>query len=366
MIVRMDATFEQAKQFFRDGLRHYEAGRFEQAHAHFEASLALVPQRASTLTNLGATRIRLGRFADAATVLQGAIDVDPADAQAWGHLATALAEGGERQRALACTGEALARNEKLAAAWTLKGTLLHDFGRDGEAAECFRHAIDCGGDPQLNGWFVAALTGGEAPAAAPGSYVKALFDSYAPGFEQHLVGELGYRAPEILVRGLHGRRFDAVLDLGCGTGLVGEQLQALSRRRVGVDISTNMVEQARARGAYSQLVQADALDYLRPTQERFELVVAAEVFIYIGDLEAWFAAVHEVLAPGGVFAFTVELAPAGASFVLRPSLRYAHSADYIRALAQRHGFDVSSVAEHPIRLDRGAPLPGLFAWLARR
>lgn len=322
MIARMDATFEQAKQFFRDGLRHYEAGRFEQAHAHFEASLALVPQRASTLTNLGATRIRLGRFADAATVLQEAIDVDPADAQAWGHLATALAEGGERQRALACTGEALFRNEKLAAAWTLKGTLLHDFGRDGEAAECFRHAIDCGGD--------------------------------------------GYRAPEILVRGLHGRRFDAVLDLGCGTGLVGEQLHALSRRRVGVDISTNMVEQARARGAYSQLVQADALDYLRPTQERFELVVAAEVFIYIGDLEAWFAAVHEVLAPGGVFAFTVELAPAGASFVLRPSLRYAHSADYIRALAQRHGFDVSSVAEHPIRLDRGAPLPGLFAWLARR
>jgi predicted TPR repeat methyltransferase len=365
MIVRLTMdTFDQAKAFFLQGIAHYEAGRFEQAQRQFEASLSLVPQRASTLTNLGATHLKLGRFADAALVLEEATRLDPADAQAWGHRATALAEMGRRDDALHCADEALQRDAQLAAAWTLRGTLLRDAGRNEDAAQSFRQAIACGGDAELNGFFLAALGGGEAPAATPPRYVQALFDGYADGFESHLVQVLRYRAPEVLVQGLGDRRFDAALDLGCGTGLVGEELRPRAKRIVGVDLSRNMVERARDRGVYDEVVQADVLQFLTATRATtFDLVVAADVFIYVGRLEDVFAQVRRVLAPGGVFCFTVELG--GQDVELRPSLRYAHSRAYVESLAQAGGFETVKLAEQAVREEQRAPIAGLFAWLKK-
>jgi predicted TPR repeat methyltransferase len=358
-------TFEQAKALFLQGVGHYEAGRFEQAQAQFEASLALVPRRASTLTNLGATRIRLGRFADAATVLEEATRLDPADAQAWGHRAAALAELGQPADALQCAEEALRRDERLVAVWTLRGTLLREAGRAHEAAECFRSALARGGDPQLNRYFLAAVGGGEPPAAPPRGYVQALFDGYAEGFEQHLVEVLHYRAPDALVQGLGAREFGAALDAGCGTGLVGERLRGRVKRAVGVDLSANMVRQARARGVYNEVVQADVLEYLCAAEPGFDLVVAADLFIYVGELDAMFTAVINALRTGGIFCFTVELAGDTERVALRPSLRYAHSRAYVESLARTHGFDLLDVKEQPLREEQRTPIPGLFVWLAK-
>lgn len=358
-------TFEQAKAFFLQGIRHYEAGRFELARKQFEASLSLVPQRASTLTNLGATHLRLGAFADAAIVLEEATRIDATDAQAWGHRATALAELGRLAEALQCTQEALARDERLHAVWTMRGNLLRESGRTQEARECFRQALAHGGDAQLNGYFLAALSGAAAPSAPPRAYVQALFDSYAEGFEEHLREVLHYRAPEVLVRGLGDRRFASALDLGCGTGWVGAELRGRARRIVGVDLSPNMVRQARARSAYDEVAQADVLEYLRAANGRFDLVVAADLFIYVGELRGLFAQVHRVLDAGGMFCFTAELASAHESVVLRPSLRYAHSRAYIESLARAQGFEVARIAEQPLRDEQRSSIPGLFAWLGR-
>jgi predicted TPR repeat methyltransferase len=361
----MDA-FEQAKAFFLEGIRHYEAGRFEQAQAQFEASLSLLPQRASTLTNLGATRIRLGRFADALAVLEEATQRDPSDAQAWGHRATALAELGRIADALHCAEEALRRDERLHAVWTARGNLLRETGRIEEAAECFRQALAHGGDAELNAYFLAGLTGGEGPAAPPRRYVQALFDGYAEGFEQHLREVLDYRAPDLLVRGLSDQQFEAALDLGCGTGLVGEQLRGRAKRIIGVDLSGNMVQQARARGVYDDVAQADALDYLRAANDTFDLVVAADLFIYVGELQQLFAQVHRVIATGGMFCFTVERAAASERVALRPSLRYVHSRAYIESLASEIDFEIRQIAEQPLREEQRVPIPGLFVWLAKR
>lgn len=359
-------TFEQAKAFFLQGIAHYEAGRFEQAQRQFEASLALVPRRASTLTNLGATRLKLGRFADAAIVLEEAIRIDPLDAQAWGHRAMALAETGRHTDALRCADEALQRDERLAAVWTLRGTLLRDIGRTPEAAHAFRQARAHGGDAELNGFYLAALGGADIPAAPPARYVQALFDGYADGFETHLVEVLRYRAPEILVRGLGERHFGSALDLGCGTGLVGEQLRGRADRVVGVDLSATMVERARSRGAYHEVVQGDVLRCLRETGTTFDLVMAADVFIYVGRLEDVFAQVRRVLAAGGLFCFTVELAPEGREVALQPSLRYAHARSYVERMASSNGFDILGLARQPVREEQRTPIPGLFAWLEKR
>jgi predicted TPR repeat methyltransferase len=360
----MNAIFEQARAFFLQGVAHYEAGRIEQAERQFAASLSLVPGRASTLTNLGAARLRLGRFAEAEEVLAQAVAAEPGNPEALGHHATALAELGRTGEALPLVDAALRIDDRPGVLWTLRGNLLRDLGRQDQAAQSFKTALQRGGDVELNRYYLAALGGGETPPRPPARYVQALFDNYADGFEEHLVEALNYRAPAVLVQGLNGRRFGRALDLGCGTGLCGSQLRPHVDHLSGVDLSQNMVERARRRGVYDDLRQGDVVDYLRASAP-VDLIVAADVFIYLGALEPIFEAAARVLERGGVFCFTVELAGDEHSLLLRPSMRYAHSGRYIRSLAERNGFEFIATSERAIRDDQSTPIAGLFAWLSK-
>ncbi|MBA3771409.1 MAG: tetratricopeptide repeat protein [Ramlibacter sp.] len=363
----MDATFEQARQFFLQGLGHYQAGRFEAAERDFAASLALVPGRASILVNLGATWLKLGKFQRAADLLQEALAQQPDDAQALGHRAAALAELGRPGAALDCAERALVLDPAAAPVWTLRGALLRDLGRTDEAAAAFEQAIARGADVELNRYYLAGLKGGEAPVSAPRQYVQSLFDGYADDFEEHLVDRLNYRAPRVLVAELERRqrRFACALDMGCGTGLCGSLLRPLAEELHGVDLSGNMVERAQARGAYDSVTQADLVQYLAGAARRFDLVVAADVFIYVGTLQAVFAGVAQVMPAAGVFCFSLEACDEGVEFTLRPSLRYAHSFGYIQKLAEQYGFEIGATAGGSIRDDQGKPIPGLFAWLVK-
>lgn len=361
----MGSNFEQARGFFMRGVAHYEAGEFTAAEREFAAALALVPGRPSTLTNLGAVRLKLGRAAEAAALLEEALALEPGNAEALRHRAAALAELGQLQQALASIDRALEVQPGHGPAWTLRGSLLRSLGRTEEAGDAYRAAAANGDDSALNRYFLASLGKAVAPANAPREYVEALFDGYSQDFDAHLVQVLRYRAPERLVQGLGGSRAAAALDLGCGTGLCGPLLRPLAQRLDAVDLSARMVERARAGGAYDEVVHADLMDYLGSTPRRYDLVMAADVFIYVGALEGVFEGVSRVLRPGGRFCFSVELADAGEDLVLRPSLRYAHSAGYIRRLAAQSGFEISATSEGPIREDQGLSIPGLFAWLAR-
>ncbi len=179
---------------------------------------------------------------------------------------------------------------------------------------------------------------------------------------------LGYRAHEQLVNHLLGmkpRRFHSVLDLGCGTGLCGGLIRPVADRVDGVDLSGAMLEQARKLGVYTELVHADVAGYLQDAKRRDDLVLAADVFIYVGGLEPVFAGVARVLECGGQFCFTVEPAEGAERVQLLPSLRYAHSEAYIRELAQAHGFLVDEIVRAPLRNDQGRPMEGLYCYLSR-
>jgi predicted TPR repeat methyltransferase len=183
-----------------------------------------------------------------------------------------------------------------------------------------------------------------------------------------LLHVLNYRAPELLIEPLarEGRTFARALDLGCGTGLCGVLMRPLSGRLDAVDLSANMVARSAARKVYDSVQQADLVEYLRTTAEHYDLIVAADVFIYVGALEAVFAGVAQVLEKGGMFCFSVESVAGGLEYELRPSLRYAHSPGYIRKLSEQHGFEIARASAHPIRDDQRSPVPGWFAWLDKR
>jgi predicted TPR repeat methyltransferase len=391
---------EQSRTVFFEGIGHFEAGRLAQARECFERCQVLTPGRPSVLGNLGITLFRLGQAREALPLLRQATAGEPAFADAWACLGLALeadgqwaAAGEALGKALALTnrsaalwsslGQCLARLGKLddaltafdralqiepdlAAAWSVRGGLLREMRRLDEAAHSFDKAIEHGADASLHAYYLASVRGGPVPAHAPRQYVEPLFDDYAAEFQTHVVDQLAYRGHEELLRPLlaRGWRFGAVLDLGCGTGLCAPLLRQCSDVIDGVDISSAMLEQARKLGLYRELVHADLAEFLAAaTTRRADLVVAADVLIYVGELSAVFADLARILEPHGLFAFTVETPTNGQALQLLPSLRYAHSEGYVRTLAAQHGLIVDELRAAPIRCQQAQPVAGLYVTL---
>jgi predicted TPR repeat methyltransferase len=306
---------------------------------------------------------QLRRPVEAGPCFERVVQLAPARAEAWFHLAQTWQLVNQPERAVQAYDGCLALRPQHAASWSQRGTALRDLGRHDEAAASFERALALGDDSGLNAWYLAALRGGSAPASAPRGYVQQLFDDYADEFDHHLVDQLGYCAPEVLQRllvGLGREPFEHGLDLGCGTGLCGPLLRPLAQRLTGVDLSQPMLDAARRRGSYDALLQADLVDHLAGTDDRHDLVVAADVFIYVGDLTPVFSGVRRVLQPGGVFAFSVEPAPAGPAWVLQPSLRYAHGDAALRALAAANGLQVQRVERGALRVDEVYTVQGEY------
>lgn len=199
----------------------------------------------------------------------------------------------------------------------------------------------------------AALRG-ETTATAPESYVANTFDSYAEQFDYHLQELLGYHTPRLIADAVRdalptGSAGLSLLDLGCGTGLAAEALADITALRVGVDLSPKMIAKAQAKGIYSEAHVDELVRYMNADSRHYDLVVAADVLVYIGDLEPLFASVNARLKTGGLFALSVEREESQSNYVLRPSGRYAHSQAYVQMLATTHGFDAVHCAACDLR-----------------
>lgn len=392
---------ERAKAHFFAGNDHFEAGRFAQARSDYEAALLLVPGRPSVLANLGVTLCRLGEWSAAIERLDAALLADPTHLDAWAALGLAREARGDwagathalrqanrlgarqaglslslaqcelrlnrPQEALQALDEALAIDATLAEAWSQRGHLMREAGHLAEAATCYRQALTHGADADLHRHYLAAVTDVRDPPPPPPVYAQALFDQYADDFQDHLSALLKYTAPQTLLQPLidAGLRFGRVLDLGCGTGLCAERLAPVADAIDGVDVSSSMVRRAQAGGHYRRVVHGDLLGFLGDGGEPADLIVAADVFIYVGALDAVFAAAARRLAPGGRFAFCVEQADAGRDLQLRPSLRYAHSRESIERLAAAQALEVDALWAAPIREDQRQPVMGWYAHLRR-
>ena len=308
---------------------------------------------------------RLGRHEEALTALQALLQAEPSHAAAQLLLGQTWQTLGRLREARQAYEAAVALVPQLAEAWMHLGLLLKDLGEAPAAQQALKRAREAGGDTALLAYFSAAVNDGPVPAAAPPEYVRRLFDPYAEGFEQHLVDELRYCGHGAVVNAAatwQSGQAALALDLGCGSGLCGSLLRLRAQRVEGVDLSPTMVAQARACGSYDAVFEAELVQHLRAWGDRSgraDIVVAADVFIYIGDLAPVFAAVARVLAPGGVFAFTVEHEESASPYVLRRSLRYAHSEAGLRALAAAHGLVVRQARALMLREEQRQPVAGL-------
>lgn len=311
-----------------------DTGRGGEAVAEYREAVVLDPRDHGTLAELASLLIDAGDALAAAELLQPVLRNEPDDP-------ALQAVAGRAWMALQETGKARAALER---------SIAND-PSDRHGARGLLMRLESGDPDDL------------APA-----YVRALFDRYADRFDRDLVEKLDYRAPALLrhavdsfAGGASGLR---VLDLGCGTGLAGVTFRSLAGELVGVDLAPRMVEKARARGVYDQLEVADAVAALRAEAAAWDLVVAADVLVYLGDLGPLFESAAMALRPGGRLAATVERLE-GDGFALGPARRYAHAEAHLRDRAAVAGLGVALLEPCSPRRERGQPVQGLLFVLTK-
>ena len=234
-------------------------------------------------------------------------------------------------------------------------------GQVGEAVAAYDKAIAFDPDDILGAKPRLARLGAGEAAMSP-AYVAALFEAYAPRFEAHLTQALEYRGPAILTAALDaaapGRRFAEAMDLGCGTGLMAEAVAARVDAVDGVDLAPSMVALARKRGIYRDLAAGEMAAVLEGKgAARYDLILAADVLVYVGDCAPLFAAVVRGLRPGGLFAFTTQTCE-GDGFQIGADLRFHQSPSYIGRMAAATGFEIAVMVDCVVRMDRGQPCEG--------
>ncbi|WP_342115169.1 tetratricopeptide repeat protein [Pseudoduganella sp. OTU4001] len=357
---------EYAEALCNRALALQSTARHGEALDSFGAALTVKRAYPEALHGAAVSLLALGKPADALEGFERALELQPEYAEAWCARGALLLRAQEHEEALASFQDALEVRPRYARAQLGLANTLRAMGRRDEAVEAYQAALAFGADADTVGYMLAIMGAEQAPGASPAAYVKALFDQYAGNFDHHLVDVLRYRTPALLVEALRRHlppgELD-VLDIGCGTGLCGPLLRPLACLLEGVDLSPHMLDRARDSGLYDGLYCGDMVGYLRVRPASADLLVAADVFVYVGDLRPVFSVARLALRGGGRFAFSVEEHDGAEAFVLRPSGRYAHSRSGIEALARSHGFTILEITPSTLRQESGEDMRGLLVVL---
>lgn len=211
--------------------------------------------------------------------------------------------------------------------------------------------------------YYGAITQGQTPLQQPDALTAPLFDNMASMYDQHMVRGLRYQLPKQIADAIIARHPDKkinVLDLGCGTGLLGVCLGRLDGFLVGVDVSTKMIEQATRHGVYDRFHAVNLHDALGATPDTlYQVIAALDVFIYAGDLTQAIPNAYRILTPGGQLIFSCETAfTQGLGMVLQPSGRYAHERQYVEQLCHNAGFESVQIQDSVLRHENGQPIQG--------
>jgi predicted TPR repeat methyltransferase len=309
---------------------NFKAGYLDIALQHYKKCFAIQPQNVELYINFGDNLFNSGNTKDGISYLKKATEIDPSSIPAHHELGNRYLELKDNTNAL----------------------------------KEYKKVLEI--EPSHHLSYLVATLEGTNLNVVPKDYVEKLFDNYALNFEESLVGQLKYNAPMLIKDILtpltnSSKRFD-ILDLGCGTGLMGELLKPSIKTLVGVDLSSRMLEKASEKNAYTRLEKKDILEMIKKEKDdSYDVIVSSDVFIYVGNLDLIFPEIFRLVRDDGSIVFSVEAlehTEHKGDFYLHQSGRYAHSLSYITRLAQESGYEIKQCLTQQIRLEQEQPVIG--------
>ena len=354
------------------GMIYLQTGQFEQAQYFIGEALRLDPSFLDGLRICGIALMHLKHYEGARDCFERALALQPDHIESLVNHATALLELKRFEEALARFDRVIALDPNNAVAWNNRGNVFIAMQRLEEAVASYDHALAIQPDlTSARDSRFSALLRLRKISRIPGHALRAMFDEIASSFDQLMVDQLQYRG-HLHVRTLAElvlpSRKDPwrILDLGCGTGLVGEAFKDMTAggRLDGIDVAPRMIEAARRRGIYDDLILGDLEMVLAAPGPSYDLIISADTLVYLGDLAPTFSGVAGRLEPGGFFIFACE-SKDGDGWEQTPAIRFRHSERYLREEAARAGLSFVRVMERTIRSENAEPVAGFTVALRK-
>jgi predicted TPR repeat methyltransferase len=331
-----------------------QKGKFNESLVAFQKSVELAPWDAEAHKNLATILKYLGRLDEAETSYRQAIVLKPEYSEAYNDLGATLSELGRLDEAETSYRQAIELKPNSPQAHHNLGLVLKNLERLKEAEISFKKAIEFKPDYEEAKHLLSALTG-QTTNSAPREYVENLFDNYAINFENSLINKLEYKTPNLITEFIVAKnpniQLGSVLDLGCGTGLIGDEIKKYCSNLEGVDLSKSMLEKASAKNIYDKLEHKDIIEYLSTEDLDFNYFISADVLIYVGELSEIFKLIKSRNKLKGKFIFSTEHTDRD-GFFLEQTGRYSHSLKYIESLCNKFGYKLSHFEKTNLRKDK--------------
>lgn len=337
-------------------------GRFDEALGHGQRAVSLDPRNPEVLARMADVAHDAQRIDLALQWLKQLSAVVPQNTGVKLLIATDLRHLRQHDEAITLYDELLALLPESNPALLGRAQAFHAKGDEQAALKDCETLLQREPDNQEY-QFLQALASGQTPASQPDAVVKGLFDPIAHAFDEQLVRGLKYKLPKQVAERIKASYPDLklnVLDLGCGTGLLGACLGRIDGFLIGVDLSEQMTAQAIRHNVYDRFHHVNVLDALAETPASlYDVIAALDVFIYVGDMAGAIPNAHRILVPGGRLIFSCETAAEDeADLVLRPTGRYAHKRSHVEALCRSAGFADLSMEDCELRLEQDQPIAG--------
>jgi predicted TPR repeat methyltransferase len=335
------------KRYNIKGKRFAKLGELETAISFYEKAISIKPEYVDAHYNVGSAHHKLGRLDAAVTSYKKVVAISSDYAVTHNNKILSVIYFFSKGLILDAIDvlEALIKDSPNdALLFNMTGGCYAIQGKTNLAIKFYEKALDLKPDYAIPQHMLNSLQGNTSKGP-PKEYVKNLFDDYAERFDKSLLDQLQYKLPFLFKKIIQKidplrTKFDKVIDLGCGTGLSGKDLQSISNNLTGIDISVNMVSKARELGIYDNLIVGDIVEELSSAKEKYDLFIALDVLVYIGEAESFFNTVKNCCNKNALFIFSIEVQD-GNEYSLLKSSRYAHSDNYILSII----FDMFKVVD---------------------
>lgn len=346
---------------------YMQTGRLLEAISAFKKSVELSNNEFESYYNLGNALSANNQYEESLVILKKAIDIKPNDAFVCNNIGNTFKKLNKKKEAIEYYEKAIDLKKDFGLAYKNLGLILHEIGEFKEAEKKYEKALE--NSPQNSPVYIEAnhlLSSliGKDDVNETSAYARQLFDKGANDFEELLVEKLNYNLPKIvsnfLIEFKKGKLLGSVLDMGCGTGLLGKEIKQYCNYLEGVDISKSMLEEALSKKAYNKLVLGEIKNYLSKSDLNFDFFISLDTFIYIGDIEEIFKLIVSRNNSNGKFIFSTEYNEMtnNNGYFLEKSGRFSHSHTYIERLCSMYDYNLVHFEKVKLRKERKSHLIG--------